>query len=331
MFCMLPPYKGKCHVCMSLFIMLMLWCLSFCAQYAFRARRQRWRQEHCSCFGSGLQTNRRGKQSAFARIDWRLGYNYWTNDVRYQQDWGVSLNFNTCQKGERFHTSNLFLAKQRSGGWWRTWRFPRIHQCRATASTGRCCLLCLSPRIVMVPAVSWGGVWGWWRDTPPGPHAAQAPAAVKTHTLSPFKLNSRNLHLSFPRPFRPPPLVEAPVTRSWSSTSWPARLTLLFLMVPPRRTRGPAASAGQRHAGRDRHVSTDGGDGEAGGAARPGGGEGSLLHLHWLPAARRGEGRSRNEGRVRPPDFRFRVLSGCSRSVKSVVMSVFIFRYLIKE
>lgn len=39
-------------------------------------------------------------------------------------------------------------------------------------------------------------------------------------------------------------------------------------------------------------MSADGGDGEAGSAARPGGGEGSLLHLHWLPAACCGETQS---------------------------------------
>lgn len=58
------------------------------------------------------------------------------------------------------------------------------------------------------------------------------------------------------------------------------------------RPRRPAAPAGQRRAGCDRHVSADGGDGEAGGAARSGGGEGSLLHLHQLPAACGGESQS---------------------------------------
>lgn len=63
-----------------------------------------------------------------------------------------------------------------------------------------------------------------------------------------------------------------------------------FLPFAPRlRTGGPAASAGQRHAGRDWHVPADGGDGEAGSAPRPRGGEGPLLHLHRLPSARRGE------------------------------------------
>lgn len=63
----------------------------------------------------------------------------------------------------------------------------------------------------------------------------------------------------------------------------------LFSFAPHLRTGGPAASAGQRHAGRDWHVPVDGGDGEAGSAPRPRGGEGPLLHLHRLPSARRGE------------------------------------------
>lgn len=59
------------------------------------------------------------------------------------------------------------------------------------------------------------------------------------------------------------------------NTAWPAHI----------RTRGPATSAGQCHAGCDRHVPADGGDGEAGSTPRPGRGEGPLLHFHWLPSA----------------------------------------------
>lgn len=65
--------------------------------------------------------------------------------------------------------------------------------------------------------------------------------------------------------------------------------------LPPQplhvRARWPAAPAGQRHAGCDRHVPVDGGDREAGGASRSGGGEGPLLHFHWLPATCGGERR----------------------------------------
>lgn len=76
----------------------------------------------------------------------------------------------------------------------------------------------------------------------------------------------------------------------------------LFILSPPMyaphsRTRGPAASAGQCHAGRHWHVPADGRDGEAGSAPCPGGGEGSLLHLHWLPSTRRGEERELDECR----------------------------------
>lgn len=55
------------------------------------------------------------------------------------------------------------------------------------------------------------------------------------------------------------------------------------------RARGPAAPAGQRHARRDWHVPADGGDGEASSAPGSGGGEGTLLHLHQLSPACRGE------------------------------------------
>lgn len=53
---------------------------------------------------------------------------------------------------------------------------------------------------------------------------------------------------------------------------------------------GPAASAGQCPAGCERPVSPPGGDREAGGPQGPGGGTGTVLHLHRISAA--GGGRS---------------------------------------
>ena len=62
-----------------------------------------------------------------------------------------------------------------------------------------------------------------------------------------------------------------------------------WMHLPHPRPRGPAASAGQCHAGCDWHVPADGGDREAGSAQGPRGREGPLLHFHQLPSARCGE------------------------------------------
>lgn len=67
------------------------------------------------------------------------------------------------------------------------------------------------------------------------------------------------------------------------------------LSSPPPRERRPAAPAGQRPAGRERHVPAAGGDGEAGGAPGPDRGARALLHLHHVPAARGGGSRGHTE------------------------------------
>lgn len=105
-------------------------------------------------------------------------------------------------------------------------------------------------------------------------------AAVKTHILlficlSPSSGFNFSSHLNSPK-----------CTPRLSPLNSPNAL-----LYPLPRARGPAASAGQRHAGCDWHVPADGGDGEAGGAPRPHRGEGPLLHLHRLPSASRGERR----------------------------------------
>lgn len=131
------------------------------------------------------------------------------------------------------------------------------------------------------------------------------------HTLYlPFMYTPLHLHLFFPPLLHPPLLVKTFLLSifstpfynhpSYSFSPWPSSsgLTLFFLIFflsyhcPPHpRARGPAAPAGQCHAGCDRHVPVDGGDREAGSASRPGGGEGSLLHFHRLPSTSRGEKR----------------------------------------
>ena len=58
---------------------------------------------------------------------------------------------------------------------------------------------------------------------------------------------------------------------------------------PALRSRRPAASAGQCHAGRQRQIPAAGGDGEAGRQEGAGGGEESLLLLRGHAAACRGE------------------------------------------
>lgn len=64
---------------------------------------------------------------------------------------------------------------------------------------------------------------------------------------------------------------------------------ILLLLLLSLREGKPAPPAGQRHAGRQRPVPADGGDGEAGGAKGAPGGEGALLLIYQPASARRGE------------------------------------------